>query len=143
MAADLDIATTLATNIAALTIGANCFAGPVRGYSEQIPHKAVFVTLQGGGTSRAILAESPTRAGRNKEERSVLVQIRVRSDPDGVTGSFQDAQQLAQDVYDLVAYNPLSGYREFNPLAAGPLYIGKDDNGHDEWSMNFEAIYYL
>ena len=48
MPTPLDIATGVASSVGSLTLGTNCFAGPVRDAGSGIPNTAVFVVGTGG-----------------------------------------------------------------------------------------------
>lgn len=138
---DVDIVDRLDAQIAALSKGTNLFMGPVRAYSDNVPHKSVFVLRTGGGTVRPLKQDHATLIGRNLEERKATAQIRVRSDLPSEGNAFATAQQLAQDIFDELNFNPDDGYCEWAFVSAGPLYLGMDEARHHEWSMNLQITY--
>ncbi len=133
-----DVVTQIQALVSGLTRGTNLFRGPVRGYSDNIPHQAVFVIETGGLLTR------PIKAGvldRVIQERHVSVQIRVRSNPTGSSTALVDGRTIAKDVFDALHFNPPDGYCEWRFVSSAPMYLGEDENQHHEWSMNLETIF--
>ncbi len=134
---DLDIVTVLDAETS-LTAGVDLFAGKVRGQNGDIPHAAVFVTRSGGGTLRPLKSSD---ADPTIEEVSPLAQIRVRGNTRATPTAFSDAESIAWEVFNTLNCRTEPGYCEWKMVSGGPLYIGEDDDGRDEWSMNLQVTY--
>lgn len=134
IAYDLLVAQKIETDVAALTLQTNLYAGPVRAADDSggIAHEAVFVTASGG------LFSEPLHDDTRRTLRRPGLQIRVRSDQG--TGAFQNGQQLARDVYDALDQDPPAGICDLRALDSAPSYIGTDEDGHHEWSINFSLL---
>lgn len=134
IAYDLLIAQKIDTDVAGLTLGDNLFAGPIRGADDVggVAHKAVFVTASGG------LFSEPLHDDNRRTLRRPGVQIRIRSDQGA--GAFQTGQQLARDVYDTVDQDPPAGICDVRALDSAPSYLGEDEDGHHEWSINLSLL---
>jgi len=127
----LDIATYIATNIAALTLGTNCFASSVAVAGEGIPDKAAFVTGTGGFPTITY------RDGGNKTGlKRPSVQIWVRSDVEDLSGGLT----LVRSVHDAIDMASITGYIEARATTSEPIYLGRDDANHHEWSINVNLI---
>ena len=132
-----DIATQIAANVAALTLGTNCFYGPVRPISAKdgIPGQAVFAAIV--APSAQPIPMRGTDAGTGPDQiRAHRVQIMIRSKHEDYAGGVA----LARSVRDGICYRPPSGYDDIEPVQSAPLYLGKDDKGHHEWSLNIDAL---
>lgn len=125
----LDLATQLATNVGALTLGTNCFAGPVR----PEPSEGVWVLTSGG------FADTPYRetdAGAGVEAlRTHAVQVFVRSSHEG----FQTGEALTRTVRNALHCRPPSGYVDVRAQQSSAIYLDQDDQGRHRWSLNFLA----
>jgi len=121
-----------------LTKGTDLFMGAVRGFSNLIPYKCVFVTASGGGPTRPIKAGL---SGVGIQERHASAQIRIRSDAEAVSGSFSVGQSLAREVFDALHFKPVAGYCEWRAVSSAPLYIGQNEEGQHEWSINLDVIF--
>ncbi len=129
---DIDVAGVISTAVAELTTGTNLFVGPVRGYDKgRVPHKAVFITAEGGAPSRQFALAVEYRPN---------VDIRVRGDKPSVPSAFSDGQTLARAVFDAVHFNPPSGYCDAQVVNSHPIYIGQDEDGHHEWVITVNLI---
>ena len=127
MPTPLDIATGVASSVGSLTLGTNCFAGPIRDAGEGIPNTAVFVVGTGGFPVEAYL-DGGSKGGLEKP----TVQILVRSDRNDFSGGVT----LADSVLAAIDMTPPTGYVEARTTTSDPIYIGTDDTGHHEWSIN-------
>lgn len=125
---DVAVAAKLDTDVGALTLGTNLFEGKARAPNDQIPHEAVFVLSSGGAPPLAY-------GGQTSEEMLFpSVQCIVRSNP----RDFFGGRTLAKTVHDALHHQALAGYLDVNVQESEPLYLGEDDTGHHEWSLNFE-----
>jgi len=131
---DLDVATLLAAAAPAPSLGvfnaagATIFRGPVRPASNVVPHAAVFVLATGGPPPQPYF-----RVGAGSASfYQVNVQVRVRSEPE----KFGAGQTKALQVRDKLHLATIAGYVACKVLNSEPLYLGKDDTEHDEWSVN-------
>ena len=135
---DLDIATHLGASIGSLILGTNVFAGPVRPWSNTadadggIPPESVFC-LQRGGRADEVFHEGASPSFRHLAYPTV--QIIVRTD-----ASFQVGQSLAEQIFEVINHKPSAGYVEWAMTTSAPLYLGKEDDQHHEWSMNVSTI---
>jgi hypothetical protein len=123
---DSDLVTYLDAQVGALTIGTNLFAGKPRAIKPTVADKAVFVLSSGGPEPQAFCS------GTSVEERDSSVSVRVRSDG----ADFSGGQTLARLVRDTVHHSTIAGYKDVSAQQAEPIYIGEDDDGHHEWSVN-------
>ena len=129
-----NIAATIDTGVASLSLGINLFIGPKRPAMSGIPQKSVFVVVTGGPPSTPIL--------NGVEQKTVNVQIMVRSDLHTIAGSYQDGQELAEEIFSVCQYAPPAGFIDAAFVSSAPLYLGQEDNGNHLWSMNLAVTYY-
>ena len=130
MPAQLDVATYIASNVGSLTLGTNCFAGPIKKVStgSGIPHTAVFVIGTGGFPKEAFI-DGGSKGGLSKP----TVQVLIRSDKNDLSGGLT----LAESVMAVVDMGPpTASYAESRSTTSDPIYIGTDETGHHEWSIN-------
>jgi hypothetical protein len=126
---DIDILTALAAAGIGLSRGINLFCGPPRAANPPtIPHQAVFVLASGGPEQEAY------SDGTTTERRYSAVQVRVRSNPRG----FDAGNTLARQVRDALHHRTLTGYLDVRAMQSEPIYIGEDEPGHHEFSVNLE-----
>lgn len=137
MASGLDVATQIAATVPALTLGVNCFHGPVREADADlaapgaIPHEAVFCLGTGG------LVDEPFQDGGLKTAlKRPAVTIRIRSNLDDFDGGLS----LANDVFDAIDKTPPTGYIEARAANSQPNYLRQDDVGHHEWTINVSLM---
>lgn len=127
---DLDVANHLASTTAPDlgTVGTDIFRGAVRPADPpRVPHAAIFCLATGGP------APAPYLAGSSRESfYRVNVQVRVR----GNVGGFGAGQAVALQVRDKLHLASLTGYVRCSVEGAHPIYLGRDDTDHDEWSVN-------
>ena len=130
MPAQLDVATFIASSIGSLTLGTNCFAGPVKKVStgSGVPHTAVFV-IGTGGLQKEAFIDGGSKGSLSKP----TVQILVRSDKNDLSGGLT----LAESIMAVVDMGPpTASYVESRSNSSDPIYIGTDETGHHEWSIN-------
>jgi len=122
------------TAIPSLVLGRSLLVGPVRSPDDDggVNHKCVFVLVTAGNQSR------PIKGGA--DERSPSIQITVRSDPPSAPRAFRDGQTLARAVYEAVDQSPPAGYCEVRAVSSHPLYIGEDEEGRHEWTINLLMV---
>jgi hypothetical protein len=114
-----------------LTLAGNLFRGPVRPPNPPlVPHASVFVLTTGGPPPDPYLQSA---AGQPSIYRS-NVQVRVRSD----VGAFSAAQTLAEAIKNKLhlATLDLSGVLACFAMESAPIYLGRDDTEHHEFSLN-------
>jgi hypothetical protein len=124
--AAVDVATHIGATVAGFTYLTNVFDGPVRPVPAA-PAKAVFVLATGGPPPEA-------RIGETQADRFPALQIRTRGDKNDFAGGLADARA----VRDAVHYAPLAGWVDVRVQETEPNYLGEDNNGHPEWSVNAE-----
>ena len=129
MPTPLDVATKIASGVGSLTLGTNCFAGPIRDVGSGIPDTSVFVVGTGGFPVEAFI-DGGSGTGLEKP----AVRVLVRSDRNDFSGGVT----LADSVLAAIDMNPPTGYVEARTTTSDPIYIGTDDTGHHEWSINVE-----
>lgn len=126
------LARHIATELS-LTLRRQVFTGPVRPVAENqttpgaVRAGAVFCLGTGG------LQDIPfVDGGQGGAERRPTVQVFVRSTPD----DYDAGRKLADDVFSAVDKSPPAGYFDCRASGSAPFYVGKDDEGHHEWSIN-------
>jgi hypothetical protein len=131
--ADLLIAQHIDAALPELQLGQNLFVGPVRAADESggIEHQAVFVLTTGG-----LFSEPLRHTGKTIYRPSV--QIRIRSGME--VGAFQCGQDLANRIFYTVDQNPPADLCETRSFDSQPSYLGLDDDGHHEWSINVGVL---
>lgn len=124
---DTDVVALL-TGSLGLVAGTNLFAGPVRAPGTGVPDKAVFVLATGGAPP------IPYMDGTLQDYQRSIVQIRVRSDLE----DFPTGQTLARSVRDFLHKITGTSYTDIRVRETEPNYLGPDELGHHEWSVNLE-----
>lgn len=136
---DLDLATYIESQIASLTLGVNLFAGPIRSFATSsdgysgIPVDSVFCLKRPGLADEVFHEDVSPSAFRHLAFPSVQIFIRSSS-------SFQSGQSLADEIFQAVNHKPTAGYVEWKATTSEPLYVGKDDQQHHEWSINISMV---
>jgi len=110
------------------------FVGPTRKVGGSIRPEAVFVRSYGG------LAPNGFQDGRGQTHRATDVQVRVR----GAVNSYVATRERAEAVWNslnrtqalLDAVSSTVDYYRVEPLQSSPIYIGQDDQEHDEFVVN-------
>lgn len=113
-----------------LVAGTNVFDGPVRAAGAHVPSKAVFCLLTGGPPPLF-------QSGQAREVRRSTVQVRVRSEP----GKFEAGETLARGCRDALQLARPEGFVAFVVRESEPIYLGADERGHHEWSLNLECTH--
>lgn len=125
---DQDVVSFLNTNVASLTTGTNLFYGPVRPPDNYVPSEAVFCLKTGGFPPEAVL-------GKSLENHIKSVQIRVRGDK----MDYSSGQTLADSIRDaFLGATNVTGYFDTRLMQTEPNYLGVDQDGHHEWSINVQ-----
>ena len=125
---DLDLVNAIDTALATLTLGTDLFRGVMRAVGPGSPNEAVAVLATGGPQPLAYLD------GTAIERYFSALQIRIRS----IERSFRTGQALARSVRDVAHHASIAGYIDTRVLESEPLYLGSDDEGNHEWSINVE-----
>lgn len=125
MSHGMTIAQQVATALG-LTLGVEVFNGPVR----PEPTRAVFCLVTGGITPEDIVENSGESYHRPR------VQIRVRD----AQQDFAGGEVFATSVRDAVHLQVPAGYIECRAVESAPMYLGPDDQGRHEWSINVELL---
>ena len=129
LAPEEDLVAIINSNVAWATSGTNLFYGPVRpGDTTNYPVRAVFVMPSGGVAPEAFL-------GQSYAMRRSSLQIRTR----GVARDFNAALADARAIRDVVHYASDSDYLDFRVQQSEPIYLGPDEAGNHEFSINVEA----
>lgn len=117
-----------------LTSGTDLFIGPRRAYDPQgfMPHKCVFILQTGGLRSRPLKSTGV-------DERKINVQVWIRSDHIGTPNAFQNGEILAQRILNTLDRRRLLGICDMRAISSHPISLGPDDDGHWEWTVNFEV----
>lgn len=131
MATEDDIRTFILANVSAAS--GRTFCGLMRDPDSVIPHKAVSVLETGGDLPNGFMD------GRDKDYRRIRVQVRVRSDVD----DYQTGRDLTQTLWGVLQRANLtsitSSYVSCHVTTSAPVYWGKDDKEHHEWSVNLRV----
>ena len=104
------------------------FIGGVKDPSSFIPNKAVFLMQHGG------VAPHGYMDGGGTDYRRVRVQVRVRSETDDYSGGKTLAESLLAALQRAHFGSP--GYVRVTVDSSAPLYWGRDEKEHHEWSVN-------
>jgi hypothetical protein len=129
-APDLAVATILQTKGVG-TVGTTIFRGPVRPVGAGIPHKAAFCLATGGP---APLTHDAGNAGPDILRASVQVRIR------GNVGDYANGVAFARAVWFALQRATYTGYMSVICQESEPIYLGRDDTEHDEWSVNVATM---
>jgi hypothetical protein len=119
----LTIAAQVATAVG-MTLGTNVFNGGVR----EIDGRVIFCLCHGGQFPDDIVGNLVQSYQRPR------VQIRIREDQE----NFGSGETLARSVRDSVHLKVPAGYIDCRAVESSPLYLGQDDFGRHEWSINVE-----
>ena len=111
------------------TLGTDLFLGPVRPKSPQVPLRSVFVVATPGGPGADGVYGNPHKL------RAAAVQVRIRHD------QYAAGVLKAQQIYDSLATTTPATYLILRMGQSGPLWIGQNESGEYEWSVNVEAQY--
>jgi hypothetical protein len=136
---NLDLATALDTLLAALTLDANLFAGPVRPFLETssagviVPRAAAFCIVRA--------SRNPIRLFRGGRIREPVVQITIR-DPDFDAGELTALDVLtATEDMSVAAGTDLADYVSAIAVESAPNYLGRDDQEDHMFTLNVEMKY--
>ena len=124
------LATELATALTR-TLGEDILYGPRRISKGSIKGEACFIKPTGGPAPQAYAN------GNTVALRSAGLQIIIRSAKENwLTG-----QAFARDVRDATHFARPTGIMEYQIQEQDPTYIGQDEEGHHEWTLNVLAIF--
>jgi hypothetical protein len=128
---DLDVANFLAGSGLGLTLGTNLFVGSIRPASSSgpsMPPQAVFVISTPGPAPL-------TFKGAGQGSLSMgMIQVRLRSQPN----DFLTAQTLSRQIRDTLHRATIAGYVYVVARQSEPQYLGQDQQGNEEFSLNFD-----
>jgi len=114
------------------TLGATIFTGPVRPPAPpEVPHAGIFVLSTGGPPPDDYFAWN---VGQPSIYRG-NVQVRVRSNADDYTDGLATARAVRNKLH--LATLDLTGQVGCRATNAEPIYLGRDDTEHHEFSVNF------
>lgn len=127
-----DLAASIDTAIATLTLGTNLFANEMKVPGNGVPQLAVFCLASGG--------EPPTGyLNGNAAPRlyQPLVEIRVRCSPHDFTAG----QALAVAIRTAIHNSPPAGYIDCQVRESHPVFVAEMDNGSHVWQLNALLMY--
>jgi hypothetical protein len=122
------LATYIATSVAGLTLGTNCFSGPV----TPDPDEGCWVFPTGGPPVTRFLGET-------EAEKHYTMQIRVRADRDDFSGGLLLARAVSDALIGAIHDATFAAYLDIIPIQSQPIQLPQDDKGLHEWSQNVEA----
>lgn len=106
------------------------FCGLMRDPDSLFPHRAVTVLQTGGDAPNGFMD------GLGTDYRRLRFQVRVRSD----VGDYQSGRTLAESIWQsLQRANLTTSYVKCVMVNSAPLFWGRDDKDHYEWSLNGRA----
>ena len=130
----LDVATQINATVTELTLGTNLFAGPVRKAEknlsgvEIVPICAAFVIASDGPVPIRVM-------GRQKEVRSLLVDVRLR------WNNFQMGDEIARKILNAIAALDIPEYMDIETTTPEPIVTGQDDLSNFTWRIGFILTY--
>jgi hypothetical protein len=122
------LATYIASEVAGLTLGTNCFFGAV----TPDPAEGCWIVPTGGPPPTRFLGETET-------QRHYTFQVRVRSDKDDFDGGLLLARAVSDALHSAIHDATFAAYLDIIPLQGQPMHLKQDDKGLHEWSQNVEA----
>lgn len=128
--ADQEVATVIQGNIAEMQLGCNLFHGPVRGVSDFIPARSVFCLVTGG----------PEPSDCHDDDKYISfpqVQVRVRSDRQDYDNGVELARAITEILHNS-APTEITNFIDARTVDSEPNYLGEDEDGHPEWSINVQ-----
>lgn len=115
------------TFLSAAGLGISFFKGPRRPAAPSaIPHQAAFILGVGG------INPSPYMDGTNTAWRFFRVQIWVRSE----VNSYGTGRGKADAIWSAINQATISGWTRIVCEQSAPMYLGRDDVEHHEWTVN-------
>jgi len=127
MTPDVDVATYLAAQGFG-TIGTDLFHCAPKPPGGGIPDACIFVLDSGGPAPDPYFRVG----GASASFYRVGVQVRVRA----AVGQSAAGKERARDVLTALHLAAIAGYTAVHAQTSAPLYLGRDDTEHDEWSVN-------
>jgi hypothetical protein len=125
MALEDDIRSHLLASVSACS--GRTFCGLMRDPSTLYPDRAVSVLQTGGPAANGYMD------GRDTDYRRMRFQVRIRSD----VGDYASGRSLAESIWDSLQRATLTtGYVRCVVADSQPLFWGRDDKDHYEWSVN-------
>lgn len=139
MNVETDLRTYLTTSSGFAVSGCTAsttFVGPVRKVGGSVPANAQFIQVFGG------LMPQGFQDGRGQTDRATDVQVRVRGGKDQYLQTFSRAENIWRALnrceLSLAASSSVQYYR-VQMLQSAPIFIGQDDQEHDEFTINVRA----
>jgi hypothetical protein len=137
---DEEIVDVIDAGVASLTKGTNLFYGPFkpadnRGTST-VPGLACFVFISGG-----VAPEHWCNGNSGGALKRIALQILVRG-PKGTSNDYKTGIDLAEEVHTTVdiATTATSLTAGVRAQQSGPIYLGEDNQGYHQWSINVIAF---
>lgn len=96
----------------------------------KMPDTCIFMQPAGG-------PEPEDHFGTNESVQEPVIQVRVRVTPDAYLDGVSDAHDIWQILHD---ERPSSDYSSSTMRQSSPLYLGQDDDGRHEWSINVQLF---
>ena len=104
------------------------FIGGAKDPSAYIPNKAVFIMQHGGAAPHGYMD------GGDTDYRRVRVQVQVRSETDDYAGGKSLAESVLAALHRAHFGSP--GYVRVTVDTSAPLYWGRGEKEHHDWSVN-------
>lgn len=115
-----------------LELRENLFRGHPRPVDEAIPSLAVFVLLRGGEPLRRLNRDTPMLTS--------LVSVYVR----GPSQRHEYGEDFARSawfyLHNVWRNQPPAGYYDADVTDSEPEFVGYDDFGHSQWTLNLRLI---
>ena len=124
MIPETDVRTHLITQ--SVIASSAIFIGGARRAGNGIPHKAVFVSQNGG------YPPSEYMGGVSTTYYARTVQVRVRGD----VNDYAAGLTLANAAHNALQRATISGYVRVTCNQSAPMYMGFDEVEHPEWSFD-------
>ncbi len=125
MAVEDDIRSHLLASVSAAS--GRTFCGLMRDPSSLYPDRAISVLQTGGAAPNGFMD------GMGTDYRRCRFQVRVRSD----VGDYEGGRTLSESIWQALQRATLTtGYVRCYVVNSEPLFWGRDDKDHYEWSVN-------
>ncbi len=122
------LATWIGSQVAALTLNTNLFAGPV----TPDPDQGCWVIPTGGPPPERFLGTVPTMKHYN-------MQVRVRTNKEQFPAGRALALEVSDALIAAVHDSSFDAYLDIKVLQSQPFHLPQDDKGMHQWSQNVEA----
>jgi hypothetical protein len=129
---DRAVARHLADNVVGLTLRENLFNGPMR----KGDGLGVFCILDGGLEPEVCHQDATTGSTFKATTSRPTVQVRLRGDK----GCYDDSLELAEEIRQAIHLASISGYIDVRADSSSMSYLGQDNDGHPEWTINVGLV---